>query len=480
MSEGVILVDPDGGVTWANAAALAMHEATRLEDLGATVAEYRARFRLRYRNNLPLGNGGYPIERLAAGEAFDDVVVEVARADEEEAQWVHRVRGLVLTADADGPAGLALVIHDGTARVEAEERFESMFNANPAPAIICRVSDLRYVKVNRGFLEMTGHLRENIIGRSSYEIDVLAGAEGRELAVERLREGRTIPQMETTLCLPGGGTKLAVVAGQPIEVGDENCMLFTFADLEPRKKAEDALRQSEERFAKAFRLTPVPTIIGTLEGFKILDVNDAFVASTGYAVEEVVGRDTAELRLWHDPAVRERYEADLLKAGVAHNVEARLRNKAGDLIDCLVSAETVNIHGRSCVLCVLQDITERNRSQAELVEAIEEVMRDASWFSRMIIEKMADARRPSREGEPDGAGLATLTRREQAVLNALSRGMSDAEIASDLGVSRHTVRNHLTAVYRKIGVRRRSAAVVWARERGVTGEPEGKRRSGEK
>ena len=42
-----------------------------------------------------------------------------------------------------------------------------------------------------------------------------------------------------------------VVAGQPIEVGDEPCMLFTFADLEPRRKAETALRHSEERFAKA-------------------------------------------------------------------------------------------------------------------------------------------------------------------------------------------------------------------------------------
>jgi len=45
-----------------------------------------------------------------------------------------------------------LVIRDETERFEAEERFESAFNANPAPAIICRLSDRRYIKVNPGFL----------------------------------------------------------------------------------------------------------------------------------------------------------------------------------------------------------------------------------------------------------------------------------------------------------------------------------------
>ena len=64
------------------------------------------------------------------------------------------------------PELLVLVIQDATERFSAEERFERAFNANPAPAIVCRLSDLRCIKVNRGFLEMTGYGRDEAIGRS--------------------------------------------------------------------------------------------------------------------------------------------------------------------------------------------------------------------------------------------------------------------------------------------------------------------------
>ena len=115
--------------------------------------------------------------------------------------------------------------------------------------------------MNRGFLEMTGHREEDVVGRSVQEFDVLEGARRRELALERLHEHRTIPQMEAWPRLPGGSPKLVLVAGQPIEVGNVDCMLFTFADLEPRRRAEVALRQSEERFERAFNANPAPAVI---------------------------------------------------------------------------------------------------------------------------------------------------------------------------------------------------------------------------
>ncbi len=63
LTEGVILIDPDQTIAWANAAALAMHGASQLSDLGRTVDEYRHRYQLRYRNHHPLDDGAYPADR---------------------------------------------------------------------------------------------------------------------------------------------------------------------------------------------------------------------------------------------------------------------------------------------------------------------------------------------------------------------------------------------------------------------------------
>jgi len=142
LSEGVILIEPGQRIVWGNEAALAMHGVESLEDLGATVDAYRRRFRLRYRNNHILKKSDYPLARVIAGETFSDVTVEVCAAGRDE-RWVHSIRSQVVT-DADGqPDCLVLIITDVTEQYEAEARFESAFNANPAPAAIARLSDRR-------------------------------------------------------------------------------------------------------------------------------------------------------------------------------------------------------------------------------------------------------------------------------------------------------------------------------------------------
>jgi hypothetical protein len=75
---------------------------------GATIAGYRDRFELRYRNRHKLPPSDYPMDRVVSGEAFTGLVVEVGPAGEEK-RWVHQVRSLVLT-DAEGqPDRLVLI-----------------------------------------------------------------------------------------------------------------------------------------------------------------------------------------------------------------------------------------------------------------------------------------------------------------------------------------------------------------------------------
>ena len=468
VTEGVILVEPDHRIVWANEAALQMHGAFAVEDLGATVEDYAARFTLKYRNGQQLTPAEHPLARLCAGESFDGLIVYVTRTDDPEADWVHRVRGFVLNDARGDPDVLVLVLNDATDAFEAEERFERMFNANPAPALIVRVADLRYVRVNQGFLEMTGHRADQLVGRTIYEVDVLAGVEAREIAAARVAGWSTVPQMEAELPLPGGGTKLVIVAGHPIEIADTQCMLFTFADLEPRRRAELALNQSEQRFATAFRLAPAPMTISTLDGFRLLNVNHAFLQLTGWSLEEVVGRAPAELELWDTAQTREQVERRLVQTGAFRDVELKLKTKAGALVEVSASAETVAIDSETCVLTVLQDISERRRSEADLAEAIEEAMRDGAWLSRRVMDKLAAKRAAA--GGPEPASAADLTAREREVLTLMCQGRTDPQIAEGLSMSRNTVRNHIARIYGKTGAHNRSEAVLWARDRGYNSQ----------
>ena len=463
LTEGVILIEPDQTILWANDAALRMHGIASIGDLGRDVTEYRQRFRLRYRNNHLLDQGQYPTERVLAGECFTDVIVEVIPAHDETLAWVHRVRSLVLTTRDGEPDCLALILHDASEWASAEERFERTFNANPAPALICRLRDHRYIKVNLGFLEMTGYERDQIIGRLVYQLDVFENAERRDLAVERLGEGLTIPQMEAELRLPEGGSKPVVVAGQPIEIAEESCMLFTFMDLEPRRRAESTLRASEERFQKAFRMLPVPSALLDADRGTLLEVNEAFTTATGYAPVEVAGRSAVEVGLWSSAGHAALLGAPANGDGV-RDAEGRIRRKDGSFIECSLSAESVSIDGQRCVLLAWLDITDRKRSEMELVSAIEVAMKDTTWFSRSLLEKLANVKNQNAPGSV--AAIDDLTRRERDVFDGLCRGLSDKENARHLGVAVSTVRNHVAAIYEKLDVHSRGAVILWARNHG--------------
>ena len=476
LDAGVIVIGFDQSIAWANAAALDLHGVATIEALGHDVASYRANYAFAGLDEA--GDGRAPVDRAVAGEIFRGVVVAVTRSGRDRADWVHSIGSLVLTDDDGAPECVALTMTDVTERYEAEQRFQTVVDASLAPAAICRLSDLRFIQVNRGFLDMTGYVAdEDVVGRSVYEVDVLKGAERRDLAIARLNEGRAIPRMEAYLDVPADAAKWVIVAGQPIMMpGKVPCMLFTFADLEARRKAEADLEQCREQVETSFQLSPVPTVRGRRDGLTITDVNEAFTAMFGYGVDDLHDHNAREVGLWADQLARERFERRLKRDGTVRGYEGTLRTKEGHAIDCLISADTVQIGGDLWILCTMQDITDRKRSEIELKKAIEDAMTDASWFSQKILDKLASLRTTS-DAPPSPGGLDELTAREREILIRVAQGATDTEIVDEFRISRNTVRNHLTALYRKLGVNRRSAVVVFARERGLVDAPH-MRRSG--
>ena len=175
---------------------------------------------------------------------------------------------------------------------------------------------------------------------------------------------------------------------------------------------------------------------------------------------------------WMDESTRRRVNGGL------RDLALPIRRTDGGAVECFMSTVDVTINGEPSLLCVIQETSESNEPERDIIAAIQAVMADTSWFTRTIIEKV----KALRQGTPPDAAndISALSAREREVLGLICEGKSDGDMSEILHLSPNTVRNHIMALYRKIGVNRRTAAIIWARERGVTcldAVAPGKRRS---
>jgi PAS domain S-box-containing protein len=146
------------------------------------------------------------------------------------------------------------------------------------------------------------------------------------------------------------------------EVTGENLALQQ--EIETRRRAEDALQRSEEKFAAAFRSNPCAMAITLLENGHILDVNDVCIRQSGYRSEELIGKTAEALGIWADQKDRASVRAELETHGRVATREVKWRTKAGSVLTVLYSADTIEIDGRRCVLSVGEDITARKQAEA--------------------------------------------------------------------------------------------------------------------
>ncbi|MFH2211964.1 MAG: PAS domain S-box protein [Pseudomonadota bacterium] len=141
---------------------------------------------------------------------------------------------------------------------------------------------------------------------------------------------------------------------------------------EEKRRAADQLRQSEERLHKAFNVSPDAISITSLLDGRLIEVNDRFTQFSGYSREELLRKTQLELGLCADTVKLEAMIASLSSQGWLHEYEMPFRNRAGEIRIVLISAETVDIDGETCMLAVLHDITQRKQEELELVRARDE------------------------------------------------------------------------------------------------------------
>jgi PAS domain S-box-containing protein len=137
------------------------------------------------------------------------------------------------------------------------------------------------------------------------------------------------------------------------------------ADVLERRKNEEMLRQSEERFSKAFCSNPLPMTISTTAEDRYLDVNDSFLALVGGERGSVVGHTMAELGIWVEPEDRITMMRRLSEQGRVIGLPAQIRASTGVMLEARVSAEQIELQGQLCVLAVTEDTTEMRLLQAQ-------------------------------------------------------------------------------------------------------------------
>ena len=139
-----------------------------------------------------------------------------------------------------------------------------------------------------------------------------------------------------------------------------------------RKKAEDAVGLSEEKFSKAFQASPNSMTITSLDGGRFVDVNEGFEQISGYSRDEVLGKTSMDIRLWEYPGNRDDMLKVLKNEGSIRDMEVRIRSKTGVIHHCLMSCEIIEIKAKQYMLAITKDITERlqmeQRERAHLDE----------------------------------------------------------------------------------------------------------------
>jgi len=274
-----------------------------------------------------------------------------------------------------------IILRDITERKAAEEAvraerelLEVVIRHLPACVCLIRGTDLRIQMINPGYQAIAPG--KEMIGKTLDELWPETGQNFTAICKRVLETGEPYEvsdELNTIRRAPEDPPESAYFTWSLHRVrlpGDEGWGLLVGGwETTLRKQAEDALRESEERFGKAFRANPQPMSVTTLADGIYIYVNESFLSTSGYAREEVIGHTSNELRIWEKPECRAEFVRQLMESGALVNVETKFRTKDGSLRTLLASAERLDLGGIDCVLIASTDITERMQAQQALQES---------------------------------------------------------------------------------------------------------------
>jgi len=208
---------------------------------------------------------------------------------------------------------------------------------------------------------------ERFLGKTADEVLPPSLAKLTKSSIEKVLASGGSESYEYVLEVEG---ELRQYEARMAATGTDNVIVI-IRDITERNLAEEALRESEERFRVAFKTSPDAMAISRIEDGLFLDVNDGFLQITGYTREELVGKTVFDLDIWVDRRDREKMTSTLQQHGYVTNLEARFRLKGGRIHTGLQSARIIQLHGVGYILSVTRDIEEWKQAELALRESEE-------------------------------------------------------------------------------------------------------------
>jgi PAS domain S-box-containing protein len=193
--------------------------------------------------------------------------------------------------------------------------------------------------------------------------------------------------------------------------------LAVLTDVTERKRADEALRESEERFRAIIEATPVPLVISRREDGTMLYANPKVATTLGLPADQVVGRSMAEF--YFDPSRREALIGRLGRDGFVRDFELELTREDGGNISTIHSLQAISYKGEPAILGAFYDITERKQAEAALLEANEGLARQRRELEQLTRDLMAARDQADFANRTKSEFLANMSHELRTPLNAV-------------------------------------------------------------
>jgi two-component system, cell cycle sensor histidine kinase and response regulator CckA len=248
---------------------------------------------------------------------------------------------------------------------ESEEKYRALVETTDTGYVILD-RDGNVLDANRVYIRLTGHQElDEIRGRNVTEWTAQYDADRNSRDIIRCLKQGFIRDLRIDYTDKAGKVIPIEINATIIETSTGPQIVTLCRDITERKQAENELRKSEDKFKKAFYTSPDSININRLSDGMFISINKGFSEIMGYSEEDVKGKTSLDLNIWHDTNDRAKLVEGLREKGKVENLEAQFRLKNGEIKYGMMSATFIDLDGVPHILSITRDITQRKRSEEE-------------------------------------------------------------------------------------------------------------------